>query len=153
MMIDVMVSGFPWYLHPPGIGAGGGRRSAAVFAARSETRLLMGGFGLSSNQSSSCSTWAISIVGDGAGAAKSVEGLASNRHDALTERVFRLVRRSRKNISMLILLRVRPATSWKARPCRSLLMTERTCSAGLDNRTMCLRAPFTRQFFSLWTLH
>jgi hypothetical protein len=153
-MIDVMVRGFPWYLHPPGIGAGrrpGDRRPC--LQPRSETNLLMGGFGLSSNQSSSCSTWAISIVGDGAGAAKSVEGLASNRHDALTERVFRLVRRSRKNISMLILLRVRPATSWKARPCRSLLMTERTCSAGLDNRTMCLRAPFTRQFFSLWTLH
>ena len=59
----------------------------------SETNLLMSGFGLSSNQSSSCSTWAISIIADGASAAKSVEGLASNRHDALTERVFRLVRR------------------------------------------------------------
>jgi hypothetical protein len=35
----------------------------------------------------------ISIVADGANTAKSVEGLASKRHDALTERVFRLVRR------------------------------------------------------------
>ena len=34
----------------------------------------MGWFGMSSNQS----TWAISIVGDDASAAKSVEGLASN---------------------------------------------------------------------------
>jgi hypothetical protein len=58
-----------------------------------------------------------------------------------------------KSMSMLILLRVRPATSGKTRPCRSPLMTERTCSAGLDKGTMCLRAPFTRQFFSLWTLH
>jgi hypothetical protein len=86
MMIDVMVSGFPWYPHPAGIGAGrrpGDRRPC--LQPRSETNLLMGWFGLSSNQS----TWATSIVGDDASAAKSVEGLASNRHDALTERVFR----------------------------------------------------------------
>jgi hypothetical protein len=77
----------------------------------------MGRFGLSSNQSSSCSTWAISIVADGASAAKSVEGLASNRQDALTELFsglsggLRMAVHRCKSMSMLTLLRARPATS------------------------------------------
>ena len=84
-MIDVMVRGFPWYPHPAGIGAGrrpGDRRPC--LPPGSETNLLMGWFGLSSNQS----TWAISIVAEQR--REDVEGLAS---DALAERVFRLVRR------------------------------------------------------------
>jgi hypothetical protein len=92
-MIDVMVSGFPWYLHPPSISAGPRPEIGVRVCSPGPKPTYSWAVGLSSKQSSSCSTWAISIVAGGASAAKSVAGLTSNRHDALTERVFRLVPR------------------------------------------------------------